>query len=69
MDMEIRGRFGLIEGAYKTETAAPLVAKPCEHVLLMKGRALKKDILVIMHGKADGEATVTEHLIGSGVSR
>ena len=67
--MEIRGRFGLIEGTYKKETAAPVVSKPCEHVLLVKERAFKKDILVIMHGKADGEASITEHVIGSGVNR
>ncbi len=52
--MGIRGRFGLIEGAYKKEAASLLVSKPCEHVLLIKERAFKKDILVIMHGKADG---------------
>jgi len=30
--------------------------------LLAKERAFKKDILVIMHGKADGEASITEHV-------
>ena len=69
MNMEIRGKFGLIEGAYRKETASPLISKPCEHVSLIKGRAFKKDILVIMHGKANGEPSVTEHLIGSGVDK
>lgn len=64
--MEIRGRFGVIEGTYKTETSAPLVSKPCEHLTIVKERALRQDVLVIVHGKANGESSVTEHRIGSG---
>lgn len=64
--MEIRGKFGVIEGTYKKESPAPLVSKPCEYVSIIKERALKKDIVVVIHGKANGEASITEHLVGSG---
>ena len=65
MSREIQGKLGVIEGVYKTTTSAPLVAKPCEHVIIQKGRTLRKDIVVIIHGKDDGESSITEHVIGS----
>ena len=43
-----------------------MVSKPCEYVSIIKERALKKDIVVVIHGKANGEASITEHLVGSG---
>ena len=68
MGREIRGRFGLIEGAYKTEASPPIISKPCEHVTLVSERSLRDDILVIIHGKEDGAASVMEHVIGGGNS-
>ena len=69
MSREIRGKFGVIGGTYKKEVSAPVVSKPCEHVTMRKERALRQDIVVIIHGKANGESSVTEHLIGSGARK
>lgn len=66
MSKEISGRFGMIAGTYKKESHAPIVAKPCEHVTRVIERTLRSNILVVIHGKANGEASITEYQIGSG---
>lgn len=69
MSREIRGKFGVFEGTYKTEVSAPVVSKPCEHVTMRKERALRQDVVVVIHGKANGESSVTEHLVGGGARK
>lgn len=43
-------------GRYKSVAKAPLILKPCEHLVEKEGRLKKK--LILVHGSADGSTKV-----------
>ena len=67
MSAEIKGKFGVIEGSYKKESSAPLILKPCDHGIIKEERKLKSNLIVRVHGKDNGETSIVEHEIGSGI--
>lgn len=69
MSKEVRGKFGSIEGVYKKETTGPIILKPCEHLVHIKERSMKPDIIVRIHGKDNGETSMKEHEIGSTIKK
>ncbi|MCJ8306700.1 MAG: hypothetical protein HRU07_06585 [Nitrosopumilus sp.] len=66
MSTEIKGMFGSIQGSYKKESSAPLILKPCDHAVIKEERKLKSNLIIRVHGKDNGESSISEHEIGSG---
>lgn len=64
MSKEVNGGIGVIKGHYKKEASAPLIINSCQHAIIKKDRRIHRDILVVIHGKDNGESHITEHEIG-----
>ena len=65
MSTEIRGRFGPMEGTYKKESVLPIILKPCEHAVIKEERIIRHNKIIIVHGKNNGESSITEQDIGA----
>jgi hypothetical protein len=49
-------------GKYETQFSAPLILKPCEHLLDKNKKRLGNEIwYLIVHGKSGGTSEVTKH--------
>lgn len=64
MTTEIEGQVGPIKGVYKIKGTAPIVIESCKHLIIFKEKTLRKDRLVIVHGKGNGDNKISEYTIG-----
>lgn len=56
MSREIEGYVDGIGGRYKSVAKAPIILRPCEHLVEKEGRIRKE--IVTVHGNADGSIKV-----------
>ncbi len=64
MTIEIKVQVGPIKGTYKKQGDIPTIIMPCQHLVIIKEKILRKDRLTVVHGQANGENKISKNIAG-----